>query len=155
VACAAARRLLRAADTRAETRGLGRLLARGRELVRAIDADAARERSRLPGPDVGPWVGFVVGALCLTLMEYLAGPSVLRQTLRGLHELLPGAVPSYDELRFLRWLQLIDLGFWVGTRGVGFVLVPLLACRAWLPQSDLGLTLPRHPSQLRPYALLF
>jgi membrane protease YdiL (CAAX protease family) len=148
--------LLTAADTRAETRGFGRLLARGRELLRAIDVDAARERAAAPGTDVGPWLGFVVGALCLTLMEYLAGPSVLRQTLRGLHELLPAAVPPYDELRFSRWFQLIDLGFWVGTRGLGFVLVPLLACRLWLvPRRDLGLTLPRHASQLRPYALLF
>jgi membrane protease YdiL (CAAX protease family) len=147
--------LLKAADRRAGSRGLGALIERARELVRAIDADAARERAAHAGADVGPWVGFAVGALCLTLMEYLAGPAVLRQTLRGMHDLLPGAIPAYDELRFSRWFPLIDLGFWVGTRALGFVVLPLLASRLWLPRRDLGLTLPREPSQLRPYGLLF
>ena len=148
--------MLKAADAGAETRRWGRLLARGRDLVRAIDADAARERAAHPEPDVGPWVGFAVGALCLTLMEYLAGPAVLRQTLRALHDLLPDAVPAYDQLRFSRWFQLIDLGFWVGTRAIGFVLVPWIAGRLWLAQGrDFGLTRPRDLSQLRPYALLF
>jgi membrane protease YdiL (CAAX protease family) len=76
--------------------------------------------------------------------------------LRGLHELLPTALPPYQELRFSRWYQLLDLGFWVGTRALGFVLLPLLATRLWLvPRPDFGLSLPRHPAQLRPYLLLF
>jgi membrane protease YdiL (CAAX protease family) len=148
--------LLKAADAGAATRGLGGLLGRGRELVRAIDADAERERAAHPEPDVGPWVGFAVGALCLTLMEYLAGPSVLRQTLRASHDLLPDLVAPYDQLRFSRWFQLLDLGFWVGTRALGFVVLPLLASRLWLrPQRPFGLELPAEMSQLRPYALLF
>ncbi|HEX6240790.1 MAG TPA: hypothetical protein VFZ61_07850, partial [Polyangiales bacterium] len=78
--------MLKAADTRAGERGLGAWRERARDFVRAIDADAAHERAAHPGLDPGPWVGFAVGAVCLTLMEYVAGPSVLRQTLRGLHD---------------------------------------------------------------------
>jgi membrane protease YdiL (CAAX protease family) len=148
--------LLKAADTRAGASWLAGQLARLRRAVHTIDVEAARERAEQPGYDRGPLIAFGVGALCLTLMEYLAGPRVLADVLRALHDALPDLLPPYQELRFSRWFQLLDLVFWVGTRALGFVLLPWIASRLWLtPRPDFGLSLPRRALSLRPYLLLF
>jgi membrane protease YdiL (CAAX protease family) len=113
-------------------------------------------RALHPGYDRGPLVAFGVGALCLTLMEYLAGPRVLSDFLRTLHALAPAWLPGPAELHSSRWYQLVDLGFWVATRALGFVVLPLLASALWLqPRRDFGLCPPRSLGQLKPYALLF
>jgi membrane protease YdiL (CAAX protease family) len=147
--------LLRAAEPR---RGaLGRALGALRELVQAIDADAARERAARPGYDRGPLVAFGIGALCLAGMEYLSGPSVLASLLRALHQLAPEQVPTYAQLRSDRWYPLLDLGFWVATRTLGFLVVPGLAIRLLLRQRimDYGLRAGGLAQQLPAYGLLF
>ena len=132
------------------------LVARARGAVDAIDAEAARERADHPGYDPGPLVAFGVGALCLTLMEYLAHPRTLPGLVRTLHALAPASLPSPAELRSSRWWPLFDLSFWVATRALGFVVLPLAASALWLkPRPDFGLLPPRALAQLKPYVLLF
>jgi membrane protease YdiL (CAAX protease family) len=148
--------LLRAAESRASGGRVRALVERARRAVSAIDAEAAHERALHPGYDPGPLVAFGVGALCLTLMEYLAGPRVLTDFLRMLHALAPAWLPGPAELHFSRWYQLIDLAFWIATRALGFVVLPLLVSALWLkPRRDFGLGPPRSLGQLKPYALLF
>jgi membrane protease YdiL (CAAX protease family) len=144
----------------AEARRLGgarRAIQAARTLVSEIDAEAARERAALPGYDRGPMVAFLVGALCLVGMEYLAGPRVLAGLLRGLHELFPEQVAAYPLLRTGRWYALLDLGFWVATRTLGFLLVPGLAIRLLLGQrlSDYGLRVAGLKGHLPIYGCLF
>ena len=128
-----------------------------RAFVDAIDTQAAHDRAASPGYDRGPLVAFLVGALCLTFMEYMAGPHVLRGLLRGLHDLLPEQVAAYPQLRDGRWYALLDLGFWVATRTVGFLLLPGLAIRLLLGQrlSDYGLRASGLKGHLPAYAYLF
>lgn len=148
---------LSVAEPIAPVRGL---LSRGGQALldtlRAIDTEAERERARAPGYDRGPAVAFIVGALCLVFMEYSMGSRVLAQVLRALASLAPELFPDYPALRGSRWFALIDLGFWVCTRAIGFVLLPGLALRFLLGQRscDVGLRLPRLAG-LRLYGLLF
>jgi len=88
-------------------------------------------------------------------MEYTLGARVLAQLVRTLSS-VSSLVPDYPSLRASRWFGLIDLGFWVTTRAIGFVLLPGLALRFLLGQRlrDVGLQLPRL-TDLRLYALLF
>lgn len=124
--------------------------------IRAIDAEASSERAAQSAPDRGPLVGFIGGALCLTLMEYLAGPRALYGFLRLLHGVWP-ALPDPVDLRFSRWYGLLDLGFWVATRALGFVVVPLLLARLFLKQdvSDYGVRRLQRFGDLKPYLALF
>jgi membrane protease YdiL (CAAX protease family) len=148
--------LLRAPEDGVPASSWARLIARGRAAIDVIDQAAAEERAHHPGYDYAPWVVFITAALCLTLMEYLAGPRALGAFLRGLHQLAPNWLPPYQNLRFSRWFQLIDLGFWVATRALGFVLVPAMVSRLWLRRrGELGLRLPAQLGQLKPYLLLF
>lgn len=143
-------------SARRARRAIRGLIERARRTVDAIDAEAARERAAHSGYDRGPLVAFGVGALCLTLMEYLASPRTLPDLLRALYALDPTSLPSPGELRSSRWWQLLDLSFWVGTRALGFVVLPLAASALWLkPRPDFGLSPPRALAQLKPYALLF
>lgn len=128
-----------------------------RDLVQTIDADAARERAAQTGYDRGPLVAFGVGALCLAGMEYASGPSALAAVARQLHELLPQHVPSYGVLRSDRWYPLLDLGFWVATRALGFLVLPALAIRLLLRErvTDYGLRVAGLARHLPAYGLLF
>jgi hypothetical protein len=137
----------------ADPRGL-RALSRP---LRALDEQAAQARAAVAGWDRGPLVAFGVGALCLTALEYLAGPGVLRALLRALHDWLPERIPSYTALRESRWYALLDLSFWVATRALGFVVVPALAIRLLLRQRlrEYGLAAQDLPAHLKLYGALF
>jgi membrane protease YdiL (CAAX protease family) len=101
-------------------------------------------------------VTFVVAALCLTVMEYLAGPHALADLADALHELFPSS-PSWRELRLSRWAGLLDLTLWIATRALGFVVIPAFAIRLLLERRvrSFGLALPGRLSDLSPYLLLF
>lgn len=135
---------------------MGRAVHALRDSVHAIDTDAARERAARAGYDRGPLVAFGVGALCLTGMEYASGPSVLADLLRALHELAPGHVPEFAVLRADRWYPLLDLGLWVATRTLGFLVLPALAIRLLLRERvvDYGLRASGLARHLPAYALL-
>jgi uncharacterized protein len=136
---------------------LRRLVEAPRELVQAIDAQAASERAARPGYDRGPLVAFAVGALCLAGMEYASGPRALAGVVRFLHELSPQQVPAHALLRTDRWYPLLDLVFWVATRALGFLVVPALAIRFLLGERvlDFGLRRSGLRRQLPAYGLLF
>lgn len=110
----------------------------------AIDDEAAAARAAASGPDRGPWVAGVVGALALILMEYVDE--------RVLVDWLTTAAPS---LYVPRFHALLELAAWVAVRLVGFVLLPLIAIRVLLGERlrDHGLApLPR--GHLPAYLLL-
>jgi uncharacterized protein len=124
--------------------------------LESIDADAARLASSGPDATWSAAVTFVAAAVCLIVMEYLAGPRALPDFADGLHELVPGLPPWY-ELRLSRWAALADLGLWVATRALGFVVIPALVIRLLLKRRvrSFGLALPAQVGQLRPYVTLF
>lgn len=132
-----------------------RVLEPVRTALSELDSEAEPARRSHSSADRGPAVAFIVGALCLVFMEYTMGARVLAQLVSTLAELTPSLVPDYPTLRASRWFGLVDLGFWVLTRAIGFVLLPAMAVRVWLPGSDLGLKLPARLADLRVYALLF
>jgi membrane protease YdiL (CAAX protease family) len=122
----------------------------------AIDADAERLRRDDPAAQrAAPWT-FVVAALCLILMEYLAGPRSLADLADAVHDIAP-SLPAWHELRISRWAGLLDLTLWVATRTLGFLLIPALVIRLFLRRRvrTFGLALPARVSHLKPYLVLF
>jgi membrane protease YdiL (CAAX protease family) len=124
--------------------------------LEALDAEAGRLLARDPRAPMAALVTFVVAALCLTLMEYLAGPRTLAELADALHDLSP-SLPAWYALRTSRWVALLDLTLWVATRALGFVVVPALVIRFVMkrPIAGFGLALPAHARHLLPYVALF
>lgn len=139
-----------------EARGSSRPLRRIASAFAELDAEAARLRERQRAPNHAAAITLVTAALCLTMMEYLAGPRALGDLADFLHRLAP-ELPDWRELRLSRWTGLYDLALWVATRALGFVVIPLIVMRSSMKRRirSFGLALPTHVSDLKPYLLLF
>jgi uncharacterized protein len=133
-----------------------RALRASSEALTELDAEAARLREREPERDHAAAITLVVAAVCLTVMEYLAGPRELGDLADLLHQLRP-ELPAWHELRVSRWAGLLDLTLWVATRAFGFVVIPAFVIRLVLKRRvrSFGLALPEHVSHLKPYGVLF
>ena len=117
-----------------------------------LDREAARERAaRLAagktGYDFRPFVAFIVGAVCLTLMEYFGHSPTLRelvdyfdpQPVDRLFRLEPETF--WGVVRASPFRGLTDFVWWSGWRVLGFFLIPALAIKLVLRErlSDYGL----------------
>lgn len=127
-----------------------------RDTWRAINAEAAEERRRLPDDyvDYRPMVCLVLVAMLLTLQEYYGGRqfyvAVLKPELESLQALgLFGInVDKYSELYGYAW--------WAVSRVIGYVMFPLLVWKLAFPQDkllDMGLRLKGITEHWRTYAL--
>jgi hypothetical protein len=128
-----------------------------REAALAIDAEAARERDGVAGYDRAPLIAFSVGALCLTVMHATTGPRVLASLLRTLHAVFPDRVAPFAVLNASRWYALLDVGLWIATRALAFLVLPVLAIRLVLraPVADFGLRAAGLRAHLGTYAALY
>lgn len=113
-----------------------------RDSFEAIERSSARSPSAGEHAiDRGPWVVCLVAGLSLVLMDYVGAPAMLTRILALYEARSPGLLWGPDGLYASRWLPLIDLGWWISWRLIGFFMLPALAIRLLLkrPLRDFGL----------------
>lgn len=96
-----------------------------RQTWRELDEDAHRHRGELLAQgkiDLRPFVALVVCALVLTMQEYYGGRTFFDQSVRPLVFKYESAHPGATKI--LRYDELYGFGWWVGTRILGYVVVP-------------------------------
>lgn len=154
----ASKRAVRPASKRWPKRALDRVSKELRESLEVIERSSERGPSARDGSvDRGPWVVCLVGGLSLVLMEYVGAPAMLTRILALYEAHSPGLLWGPTGLYASRWLALIDLGWWISWRLIGFFVLPALAIRIWLrrPLRDFGLALHELRSAGPLYAGLF
>jgi membrane protease YdiL (CAAX protease family) len=100
------------------------------ETWRAIDEEAARERARSPGYDARPLISFVVGAICLTLMQYFGSSYDLTALVDRMESDPSGPLaPLAGWLGDSRFYSLFQHGYWALWRVFGYFVVPALTVK--------------------------
>ena len=100
------------------------------ETWRAIDQEAATERAAHPGYDSRPLIAFVLGAVCLTLMEYFGSSYDLPQLIGLLRGDGNGALARLaDRLADSQFYRLFKQGYWALWRVFGYFVVPALTVK--------------------------
>ena len=107
-----------------------------RDTWRALDAEAAEMKSLAADrPDYRPAACMVIVAVVLTLQEYYGGRLVYDQLLRPwLRELEAGGRPW---LKVARYDELYSYGWWVASRILGYVFIPLPLWKLLFPKDSL------------------
>lgn len=128
------------------------------ETWRTIDEEAERERAASPGHDRRPLIAFVVGAVCLTAMQYL-GSSYDLVTLLDLMESDP-ASPLASLAGWLndsRFYSLFKHGYWALWRVLGYLVIPALTVKLIFGERlrDYGLSTRGFLEHLWIYAVCF
>ncbi|UJR82631.1 CPBP family intramembrane glutamic endopeptidase [Sandaracinus amylolyticus] len=100
---------------------------------RVLDELAADERNEREaagkGYDYRPIIALCVGALCLTVMEYVGHSTTFRQLLRELAPLGSREDTFWVWLRDSQWLELADFVWWSGFRVLGYFVIPAIVVK--------------------------
>jgi membrane protease YdiL (CAAX protease family) len=101
---------------------------------RELDEEAAKAREARAAAGLGydwrPLVALVVGAVCLTFMEYFGHSGGPPNAVLDFHELVAWAWgDDAPEIRTSRWFGLAEFAWWSGWRVLGYLVVPALVVK--------------------------